>query len=100
MGCRALVSGSLHKMWLPLVALSALPHRRHEHHVSRILHSLPRHNVTLPNASFYNEALADHFDRPLSWFGLGLVVALTLTLALALALTLTLTLTFGQAAPR
>ena len=54
------------KMWLPLVALSALPHRRHEHHVSRVLHSLPRHNVTLPNASFYNEALADHFDRPLS----------------------------------
>lgn len=53
-------------MWLPLVALSALPHRRHEHHVSRVLHSLPPHNVTLPNASFYNEARADHFDRPLS----------------------------------
>ena len=34
------------------------------------------HNVTLPNASFYNEAclLADHSltstGRPLSWFGL------------------------------
>ena len=49
-----------------LVALSALSHRRHEHHVSRVLHSLSPHNVTLPNASFYNEALADHFDELLS----------------------------------
>ena len=49
-----------------LVTLGALSHRRHEHHVSRVLHSLPPHNFTLPNASFYNEALADHFDEPLS----------------------------------
>ena len=50
-----------------LLALSALSHRRHDHHVSRVLQSLPPHqNITLPNASFYNDALANHFDEPLS----------------------------------
>ena len=48
------------------LALAALAHRRREHHVTHVLRALPVHGIELPNASFYNQALADHFDRDIA----------------------------------
>ena len=49
-----------------LAATALAPHRRHEHHVTRVLRDLPASHhhlkLNLPNASWYNEALANHFD--------------------------------------